>query len=51
MFPEEWEKHIDMSIFLNATPQASAATTLAFLTSKELDDELATAGVLRFELD
>jgi hypothetical protein len=42
---------IDMSIFLSGTSQASAASALQFLTAKELDGELAAAGVLRFELD
>jgi hypothetical protein len=40
-----------MSIFLSGTSQASAASALQFLTAKELDGELAAAGVLRFELD
>ncbi|MGX9352212.1 substrate-binding domain-containing protein [Shimia sp. W99] len=51
ILPEELGTHIDMSIFLSRTSQASAASTLEFLTGRELDDELAAAGVLRFELD
>lgn len=51
VFPEELGTHIDMSVFLSATPQTGAATVIAFLTASELDDELAAAGVLRFELD
>jgi hypothetical protein len=51
VFPEELGTHIDMSVFLSSTPQTGAASALAFLTASELDDELAAAGVLRFELD
>jgi hypothetical protein len=51
ILPEELGTHIDMSIFLSRTSQARAASALEFLTRRELDDELAAAGVLRFELD
>jgi hypothetical protein len=51
IFPATHGTHIDISIFLSPTPHASAALVLAFLAASELDDELAAAGVLRFELD
>ena len=51
VFPEKLGTHIEMSVFLSTTPQTGAATALAFLTASELDDELAAAGVLRFQLD
>ncbi|WP_137703343.1 substrate-binding domain-containing protein [Marimonas lutisalis] len=51
IFPEELGANIDMSIFLSTTPQTGAATALAFLTADELNDELAAAGILRFELN
>jgi hypothetical protein len=50
IIPEELGTHIDMSVFLSPTPRAGAATVLEFLTASELDSELATAGVMRFEL-
>jgi hypothetical protein len=51
IFPVELKAHIDMSIFLSCKPQTGATTVHAFLTSSALDDELAAAGVLRFQLD
>ena len=50
IFPEELETHIDISVFLSATPRTGAAQILAFLTAGDLDAELAAAGVVRFEL-
>ncbi len=50
VFPEELGTHIDMSIFLRTKTQIGAATVLAFLTASELDQELAEAGITRFEL-
>ncbi|WP_050606078.1 substrate-binding domain-containing protein [Ruegeria sp. 6PALISEP08] len=49
VLPEELKAHIDMSVFLSATPQSGSETALAFLTACELDGELATAGISRFE--
>ena len=40
-----------MSVFFRTAPRIGAAVVLAFLTASELDDELAAAGVLRFELE
>ena len=50
VFPEELGTHIDMSVFLSTEPRFGAALALDFLTAGELDDELAAAGILRFEL-
>jgi hypothetical protein len=51
IFPDGLESHIDMSVFVSTRPHTGAEAILAFLTSRELDDELAAAGVLRFELN
>lgn len=50
VFPEGLGTHIDISVFLSAEPRSGAATALDFLTASELDDELAAAGILRFEM-
>lgn len=50
VFPEDLGTHIDMSIFLSSSPRKGAAGVLAFLTSSELDIDLAEAGISRFEL-
>ena len=51
VFPEELGSHIDMSVFLGPSPRTGAALALEFLTSGELDAELASAGLVRFDLD
>lgn len=50
IFPDELGAHIDMSIFLSRTPRGAAAEVLELLTAKDLDAELAEAGVWRFKL-
>jgi hypothetical protein len=50
IFPEELDAHIDISVFLGPGPRESAVRCLGFLTSSELDAELAAAGISRFEL-
>ena len=49
-FPEHLGTHIDMSVFQSATSPNAAATVIDILTSHDLDDELAEAGIARFEL-
>lgn len=51
IFPEHLGTHIDMSVFRNAASPDAAATVIEFLTCRDLDDELAAAGIARFELD
>ena len=51
IFPEHLGTHIDMSVFRSVASSDSAAKVIEFLTSHELDDELAAAGIARFELD
>lgn len=50
IFPNELGAHIDMSVFLSQAPRAGATEVLELLTGKDLDAELAEAGVWRFEL-
>lgn len=50
IFPDEFDAHIDMCIFLSPECGDGAAGGLDFLTSPDLDGELAAAGVTRFEL-
>lgn len=47
--PEELGAHIDMSVFLSNKARSSSGKVLAFLTSSGLDDELAAAGISRFD--
>jgi molybdate transport system substrate-binding protein len=49
IFPEEVGTHIDLSVFLCPSPRAGATTVLDFLCRKELDADLAAAGLMRFE--
>lgn len=51
VFPEHLGTHIDMSVFRSAASPDAAATVIEFLTGHDLDDELAAAGIARFELD
>ncbi|WP_170678373.1 substrate-binding domain-containing protein [Ruegeria sp. HKCCC2117] len=51
VFPEELGTHIDISVFLGIKAHPGASQALSFLTSSELDDELAAAGIFRFALD
>lgn len=50
VFPEHLGTHIDMSVFRNAASPNIAATVIDILTDHDLDDELAAAGIARFEL-
>ena len=50
VFPEHLGTHIDMSVFRSATSPTAAAKVIDFLTNHDLDDELAAAGIARFEL-
>ncbi len=50
VFPEHLGTHIDMSIFRSAASPRAAATVIDILTDHDLDDELAAAGIERFEL-
>lgn len=50
VFPEHLGAHIDMSIFRNAASSKTAAKVIDILTHHDLDDELAAAGIARFEL-
>ena len=50
VFPESLGTHIDMSVFRNAASPKTAAKVIDFLTDHDLDDELAAAGIARFEL-
>ena len=50
VFPEHLGTHIDMSVFRNVASPNSAAKVIDFLTDHDLDDELAAAGIARFEL-
>lgn len=51
VFPEHLGTHIDMSVFRSAASPDAAATAIEFLTGQDLDDELAAAGIERFELN
>ncbi len=51
VFPGSLKVHIDISIFFSPDPRSGAVAALEFLTASKLDDELAAAGVRRFELD
>lgn len=50
VFPEHLDTHIDMSIFRNAASPNTAAIVIDILTGRDLDDDLAAAGIARFEL-
>ena len=50
VFPEHLETHINMSVFLSNSAQTGAVTAIEFLTSPDLDDELADSGISRFAL-
>jgi molybdate transport system substrate-binding protein len=50
VFPEHLGTHIDMSIFRSISSPEAAATVIGILTGHDLDDELAAAGIARFEL-
>jgi hypothetical protein len=50
VFPDSLGIHIDMSVFLACAPLPAAAGLIDFLTSPDLDADLAAAGVDRFEL-
>jgi hypothetical protein len=50
VFPEYLGAHIDMSVFRNAASPETAAKVIDTLTDHEIDDELAAAGITRFEL-
>ena len=50
VFPEHLGTHIDMSVFRSAASPTAAATVIDILTDHDLDDELAAAGIARFEL-
>jgi hypothetical protein len=50
VFPEHLGTHIDMSIFRSAVSPIAAATVIDILTGHDFDDELAAAGIARFEL-
>ena len=50
IFPDELETHIDMSVFVTRTAVPEAMAVLDFLTSPELDAQLAANGVSRFYL-
>lgn len=51
VFPEHLGTNIDMSVFRSAASPNAAATVIDFLTGHDIDDELAAAGIARFELD
>jgi hypothetical protein len=50
VFPEHLGTHIDMSVFRSATSPNSAETVIDILTRHDLDEELAAAGIARFEM-
>jgi molybdate transport system substrate-binding protein len=50
VFPEHLGTHIDMSVFRSAASPNTAAKVIDILTNHDLDDELAAAGITRFEL-
>ena len=50
VFPEHLGTHIDMSVFRSTASPVAAAKVIDFLTDHDLDDELAAAGIARFEL-
>lgn len=50
IFPDALGTHIDMSVFVTRQAAPEAMAVLEFLTSPALDEELAAAGVSRFEL-
>lgn len=50
VFPENLGTHIDMSVFRNGASPNTAAKVIDILTDHDLDDELAAAGITRFEL-
>ncbi|XCC96281.1 substrate-binding domain-containing protein [Salipiger sp. H15] len=50
IFPDALGTHIDMSVFVTRQAAPEAMAVLEFLTSPTLDEELAAAGVERFEL-
>jgi Bacterial extracellular solute-binding protein len=51
IFPEALGTNIDMSVFLSPSAGAGAVDVLEMLTGAAIDDELAAAGVVRFEFD
>lgn len=51
VFPGAFGTDIDMSIFLNSAAGPGAASVINVLTASALDDELAAAGVTRFDFD
>ncbi|MGA9252210.1 MAG: substrate-binding domain-containing protein [Roseobacter sp.] len=50
VFPEYLGTHIDMSIFRSPVSPTAAAKMIDILTDLDLDDELAAAGIARFEM-
>ncbi len=50
VFPEHLGTHIDMSVFRNAASPSTTAKVIDILTDHDLNDELAAAGIARFEL-
>ncbi|MBF9031082.1 solute-binding protein [Rhodobacterales bacterium HKCCE3408] len=50
VFPEHLGTHIDMSVFQSVAAPNASAKVIEFLTDHQLDDELAAAGITRFEL-
>ena len=51
VFPEHLGTHIDMSIFRSTASPIVAEKVIDILTDHEFDDELAAAGIARFELN
>lgn len=50
VFSEHLGAHIDMSVFRSAASPTASAKVIDFLIDHDLDDELAAAGIARFEL-
>jgi len=50
VFPDHLSAHIDMSVFCNVASPSLAKKVIDLLTDHDLDDELAAAGIARFEL-
>lgn len=50
VFPDHLGTHIDMSMFRSTASSGDAAAVIEMLSSRAMDDELAAAGISRFEL-
>jgi hypothetical protein len=51
IFPDELGANIDISVFLRPSPGDEAVAILDFLSSTDIDADLAAAGLIRFSFD